>query len=170
MQNSIQPLCGLSHSGIISHFTHDEQSTIHTYINLLNFLLQWVSSEDGESCSNSIKVDEPSNVPQDNWLITQHIEKSIAQKSDLYPTVIYVNLTYKIDSSCAVCQDNFQLLLHHTDIPLSDVRNQTSNFILVANLTHTDNLLAPKLVTKTFVINPDQDGFYLALRDYGNTT
>ena len=111
-------------------------------------------------------VREPSNLPQDNWLITQHITKSITQQSILYPSLIYVNLTYKIESGCAICHNTFQLLSYNTNTTVSDISNRTSDFTLLANLTDSGGVLST-MFTETFVIEPELEGFYLALRDYG---
>ena len=127
-----------------------------------------MSLEGNEQCAQRVQVQEPTNFPQDNWLITQHIAKSIAQQSDLYPTLVYVNLTFKIDSSCTDCHDVFQLLVNKSDTLLSNVSNITSEFSLVSNLTHSSgNPSVSTMVTKTFVMQPEDDGFYLALKDYG---
>ena len=127
-----------------------------------------MSSEGNEPCAQTVQVQEPTHVPQNNWLITQHIAKSSAQQSDLYPTLVYVNLTFKIDSSCNICHDVFQLFVLYSNTSLSDVSDRTSHFSRVSNLTSSsDNPLVSTMVTKTFEMQPEDDGFYLALRDYG---
>ena len=78
-----------------------------------------------------------------------------------------MNLTFVINSDCSVdCQDNFELLLLYSDTVVDNITERVNEFSSVANLTASSNPIS-KTVTNTFIIQPEMDGFYLALRDYG---
>ncbi len=77
-------------------------------------------------------------------------------------------MTFKIESNCDICQNHFQLLLYDTNTSLSDIANRTTDFIFLANLTNSDDSSSlSTMFTKTFVIEANEEGFYLGLRDYG---
>ena len=122
----------------------------------------------GEPCQEKVKVKEPKNVPQMNWIITQYISKSISEEDNIYPTNIHVNITYLFDSDCVdvSCHPSFHLNYLFANESINGTENMLNDFVLLGNLSsEVTNTL--QMATQSFVIETQHQGFYLALHDSG---
>ena len=112
-------------------------------------------------------------VAQDNWLFTQHIDKSVDPARDNYPIEIHVTLKYSLEN-CRdrfFCKQMFKVYRYITNtqtLPstIGTGFMNTSNYDLVETLTPKENTITYTSVV-TFVLQPGETGFYLALRDEG---
>lgn len=134
--------------------------------------LQW-QQDIGGICRYRCYVCGHSQGPQNNWLFTQHIHKSVEPSLDNYPVQIQVNLTY-ILLNCRErhgCKPEFKVYLYKTNTPQAQSTSNNgfmnqNNYVRI--MTVVPSTISSTLVeTITFELEPREMGFYLAIRDEG---
>ena len=132
-----------------------------------HFLLTQWQSIPSLICQESVFVSEPTQLPQNNWLITQYISTTIPPQSISYSTVIHVNITYQFAETCSpeVCYPGLHLMMLFSNDSNDTAANTTANYTCIADYmpTSTSDL---QFSTVTFPVR-NQRGFYLALHDNG---
>lgn len=115
-----------------------------------------------------MSISEPQNLPQDNWIITQFINKSIPSQFNNDPVTIFINISYILDSSCASvnCIPNFQLLYHLSNDSDSSLASHRPGYSLISNVSSVDDVTL-HMKTFSFNLSPEDTGFYIAVRDIG---
>ena len=121
-----------------------------------------------ETCREKVRVSEPPSLPQDNWLITQYINKSIPAQYNTGPTTVFINISYILDTTCSIvnCNPIFQLLYHLSNVPNDSTAVHREGYTLLANVSSTDDT-SLHMMTFSFTINPGDNGFYIGIRDIG---
>lgn len=123
-------------------------------------------------CQESVFVLEPSQLPQSNWLITQHVSTGIPA-SVKYSTTVFVNITYKFSD---LCQPNSCFPgLHLKKLFINTINETAAN--ITQNYDDITTFAPPgvndiKFNTTEFMVNldpsaGDSKGFYLSLVDNG---
>ena len=136
--------------------------------------LQWQQSSGG-LCNWQIRACgyQREGDPQDNWVFTQHISKDVDPALDNYPIQINVNITNRL-SSCIRrfgCNPQFKAYLNLTNTPTdADITGSgfmnTENYELLETIRPNGTTMTFHTVV-TFMMQPGETGFYLALRDQG---
>ena len=136
--------------------------------------LQWQQSSGGRcrwqvrACGYQQEGDR-----QDNWLFTQHIRKDVDPALDNYSIQIIVKITNRL-LSCLDrfgCNEQFRVYRYLTNTA-TDSSITGSGFMNTDNYERLETIKPPNstttfLNTVTFVMQPGETGFYLALRDQG---
>ena len=118
----------------------------------------WKSTADGD-------------IPQNNWLFTQHISQDFDHNTFNYDVTIYVEVVYSVQScrDRQGCTQGFNLLHYMTNsIQVADTRQagymNTQNYEIFAqpegptsSVTYTN--------TYSFTLPPSYTGFYIAVQD-----
>ena len=104
---------------------------------------------------------------QNNWLFTQHINKSVTV-NDSYPVRVFVNITSTF-RYCGNCSPLIMVLKYFTN-----TQQQTDIYTNIKN--YTPNGIMPRNTIKYFAatvtdhfyfdMDQDEDGLYFALQDY----
>ena len=127
--------------------------------------IQW--SADGNCNGGTVAVCSLRPGKQNNWLFTQHINKSVTV-NDSYPVRVFVNITSTI-VYCDNCSPLIMVLKYFTNTQqqtdiYTNIKNYTPDGIMPRNTikyfeaTVTDNFY--------FDMDQDEDGLYFALQDY----
>ncbi len=107
---------------------------------------------------------------QNNWVITQHINRTV----DGYPLQqVSVQIEYQ-QSTCPTdttldntrCRRTFDLLKYETSAVDPLAARDTDNYVAIRTLTTQVSGETTK-TTENFGFNTDESGFYLAIRDPG---
>ncbi len=135
-------------------------------VTILSFVFQWVEQQ-GRSCETAVTVCGWSGGAQDNWLITQHINRTV----DGYPLQqVSVQIEYQQsicpDEGSTRCRRTFDLLKYETSTVNPVAAIDTDNYTLIRTLT-TQVSGTTTTTTKQFGFNTNESGFYLAIRDPG---
>jgi ephrin-B len=122
----------------------------------------------GETCREKLKVNEPLHFPQNNWIVTQFVNKSIPAVYNVNPTTVFIYIDYYLDTSCEPvdCYPNFQLLYRLVNQSDPTVATDTNGYTLLANVTSYDDTSLHSR-TYNFSISPSDNGFYIGIRDIG---
>ena len=110
---------------------------------------------------------------QDNWLFTQHISQDFDPNTYNYPVEIQVELVHGL-SSCRDqfgCDSTFKLYYYATNttqLPITAGSGfmNTDNYVQFAHVRPA-NTICTFTETYSFTLQPNNTGFYFAIRDNG---
>ena len=110
---------------------------------------------------------------QNNWLFTQHIDKSVDPSLDNYLIQIHATITYAF-GSCRErhgCDPQFKIHLYKTNsqrLPSTSGAGfmNRNNYVLLRTVDVVELLLTYDEVV-TFEMQPGETGFYIAIQDEG---
>ena len=113
------------------------------------------------------------DAPQDNWLFTQHIHRNF-DAALVYPVEIQVEISYRFNlcRKFKGCEPYFTLhkyLTNEVQLPSkvgSGFMNR-QNYDIFANITTGANVTTSVTLMYSFILQPSQTGFYIAIRDNG---
>lgn len=129
-------------------------------------LFQW--SEQGSQCESRLVVCGPNAGTQSNWLITQHINRTV--EGYLLPQVtVQIDL---VQSHCGLisgeaCINDLDLLVYETSVIDQSAAQRISNYVAMSPL----RALISGQRNQTSVnirFSTNKSGFYLAIRDAGS--
>ena len=127
-------------------------------------LFQW--SAEGSCNGGTVEVCSVRTGKQNNWLFTQHINKSVPV-NDSYPVRVFVNITNSFQS-CDNCNQLITVLKYFTNTQQErEVYTKTKGYTADGIMPRNTMKYFDATVTDNFYFDMDQDedGFYFALRD-----
>ncbi len=126
--------------------------------------------EQGCNCESTVTVCGWSGGDQNNWLFTQHINRTVDgyRLQQVSVQIEYQQFTCPTDIMIdnTTCRRTIELLKYETSSVNPVAARDTSNYVAIRTLTtqvsgNTTN------TTENFGFNTDESGFYLAIRDPG---
>ncbi len=153
-------------TGILSSVSNPIATRILLQRNF-NSLFQW--TEQGPPCESAVTVCGWEGGDQDNWLFTQHINRTVdGYRLQQVSVQIEYQLTTCPEASVGStrCRRTIELWKYETSTVNPVAAMNTSNYALIRTLTIQVSG-ATTIATENFGFNTDESGFYLAIRDPG---
>ncbi len=151
--------------GLLSSVSYSQFSVIHTFLQL--YFSQW--EEGGDVCTSVVIVCGYTAGNQDNWLFTQHINRTVNGRP---LQQVSVQIEYELTTceetttGSTICRRTFDLLKYETSTIDRVAARDTDNYQPIQTLT-TQASGITAILTEEFGFATTESGFYLAIRDPG---
>ena len=130
--------------------------------------LQWIQSHN-TPCGQAVKVCGFGDGPQNNWLITQLINRTV-NGTRLPQVSVTIELTQLDCSSSLMCKQDLNTHMHETSKEDREGARNIEKYQQIGSVSSGDTF--DKLVNQTITINlnTNHSSFYFAIQDEGSCT
>ena len=134
-------------------------------LSFVHCLFQW--SAEGSCNGGTVEMCSMRRGRQNNWLFTQHINKSVPV-NDSYPVRVFVNITRTSGGHCDKCSPMITVFKYFTNTQQErEVYNNTKYYTADGIMPRNIMKYLDATVTEFyFDMDQDKDGFYFALQDF----
>ena len=129
------------------------------------YYLQWVQ-ESNTQCQQSVQVCDFFNGLQDNWLITQLINRTV-NGTRLPQVSVTIELEQQGCTTELSCQQSFNAHVYETSSENDAAARNINNYRQVQRITPVKTTSEKENITITFTFNTGHSSFYFAIQDEG---